>query len=190
VNGIGPLPRIGAGVPHLIRPDAAHQADATLARYLLRAGVVRAADVPRAWLDPLAVCCAALERWAHAACGTLHHVAPDFHLELLKGEDAGVMLTWGARGKPQTLAIGAALEALEARVPDLGAEALRALDYQYSYRLFTPRDMLDQARSLYWYGDDDEATVLAECAGDERAEVERAMVTRAKLDAAYPAWAG
>lgn len=63
------LPQLDAAVPSKVHSTAATVANARLASFLLDAGVVREADVPRAWHDPLTICETALQRWLELVSG-------------------------------------------------------------------------------------------------------------------------
>jgi PRTRC genetic system protein F len=190
---MGQLPRIGAGVPAMIHSSDRTQGGARLAQYLLRAGVVRNGDVPRAWRDPLDLCSAALARWTAARCGQLHHFNPKFDLALEPGQDGepdSVLVMWSEDGIPGIEYIGAPLTALEQAVEGLGATVLAALDRQCSYPLFTPNDAIEEIRDMVWGGEDDEQMMLDEYCDDEedREARQRDIISKEKVNAAFPAW--
>lgn len=178
-------------------------------------GAFRASDVPRRWSDPLAVCRTALERWVRRHTGPLRCIEPRFWLEpLAASPNSTLNYTSASRGGGKKTSedvrfetvrlawccevrqwpVGAGLEGLEHLLPGLGATALNILTQRSDWiaPLFTPVVAEYWAEWLYWYGDRDEEAALQEnCGDDEQAkEAMRAdMVTRAKLDAAFPAWA-
>lgn len=212
MNTLLTLPRLDAAVPRVLVPPTLRGENARLARYLLQAGALRASDIPRRWTDPLAVCRAALDRWARRHIGPLRCLEPKLWLEPLVespsymstkhvggGKKAGeavrydtVRLAWCCEvGQWQ---VGSGLEGLEQLLPGLGATALNILSERSHWiaPVFTPVVAEYWAEWLYWYGEDNEAVALEEnCGDDEQAkEAMRAdMVTRAKLDAAFPVWA-
>jgi PRTRC genetic system protein F len=62
----------------------------------------------------------------------------------------------------------------------------------FVYPLFTPDIACDVATYLYWCGEDDEETALdMNCGEDEeeREAMRAEMVSKATLEASYPAWA-
>ena len=152
-------------------------------------------------------CQSFLEAWVRNQLAGLKCLALDFRL-LLGGEDMDrnerpsglpihaepgrATIIWFT--ECTQFAVGAALERLEEVRPALGATVLTVID-RLSMQLipaFTPCDALSIAREHYWYGEDDESTALAEYCDDdpaERAATQQEMVTRAKIDAAFPAWA-
>lgn len=186
------LPRIAADVPARLTPSTSLRANAALAAYLTRAGVLRRTCLPDQWDDALRVCAMALENWVRRSLGPLHHLHPSFGIELMpwggNGEQCPV-LTWWQNGT-DTLQVGPALERLERSAPGLGATALDALVRQNTYPMFTPVDALEEAEHLFWQGEADESWVLANCcdSDEERAEMAAGMIKRADFDKDFPAW--
>lgn len=209
------LPRLHATVPRVLVPPTLRAENARLARYLVQAaaqaGALRASDIPRRWTDPLPVCRAALDRWVRQHIGPLRCIEPRFWLEpvvepqtysaatLQCTRDAGaalrydsIRLAWCCEVRQWP--VGAGLEGLERLLPGLGATALHILSQRSDWiaPLFTPVVAEYWAQWLYWYGDDDEEVALEENCGDDQQAKEAMhadMVTRAKLDSAFPAWA-
>lgn len=186
------LPRIAADVPARLIPSTNRRANAQLAIFLYRAGVLRHASLPERWDDPLEVCRAALRGWLRRWMGPLHCLRPSFGLELMPwgpdGQSCAVVTWW--QDNADVWQVGTALERLERFAPGLGATALDAFVRQCSYPMFTPMDALDEAGHLFWQGEDDERPVLAECCDndEERNEMAASMVKRADFDEAFSAW--
>lgn len=205
-------------VPPALRGENARLAKYLL-QACAQAGAIRATDVPRHRCDPLTVCREALDRWVRRYVGPLHCIEPRFWLEPLVaasnyipncasashgGQNRGdkkaveavrydtVRLAWSC--EVGQWPVGAGLEGLERLLPGLGATALTILTQRSDWitPLFTPVVAEYWAGWLYWYGEDNEAAALEEnCGDDEQAKdaMRADMVTRAKLDAAFPAWA-
>jgi PRTRC genetic system protein F len=100
----------------------------------------------------------------------------------------------GPNACEQQWIVGDALEALERQQPGFGATVLDVLHSQsrFVYPLFTPDLACDAASYVYWCGEENEEVALDMECGDneeERATMREEMVTRQKLDAAFPAWA-
>ena len=201
------LPQLTAGIPATLLPTSGQRQVARLARCLLDAGVIHGSVPACRAREPLATCQKFLEAWVRKQVAGLKCLSLDFRL-LLGNDDMGgnqrpsglpllaepgrVTILWFTQC--QQLSVGAALERLEEVRPALGATVLSVID-RISLKLipaFTPWDALSIAREHYWYGEEDESTALDEnCADDpgERAAMQQQMVTRAKIDAAFPAWA-
>src|SRR5438874_1177111 len=79
------LPRLDARVPLEITPRRLASANATVARFLLKAKAVRERDIPAAWNDELLVCQGALDAWVKREIGALHCLAPHFVLRPVLG---------------------------------------------------------------------------------------------------------
>lgn len=204
MNAVLALPRIAPAVPTAVVPSRRRCANAGLARFLIEAGAVSAADVPARWTDALDVCERALDAWIRRRIGPLRCLSPLFVLTV--GDDArygeperdpeqgygAARLVW-QEANLRPWAVGAGLEALEREQPGLGGAVLDLLTAQQAaYPLFTPEIACEQVCYLHWSGEDNEEDALdAQCGPDpqERAEMREAMITRASLDAAFPAWA-
>ncbi|ENO99170.1 PRTRC genetic system protein F [Paucibacter oligotrophus] len=203
------LPRIGALVPRTIAPGPLLAANATVSRFLIEAEAFDEADIPATWSDSLSACQQALDRWIKRQIGPLHCLNPRFGLHLLSRDgdcystftnhpkrqfDVGaVEASWGEYHE-QEWVVGEGLAALSRRVPGLGPVVLHVLRRQsaWVYPLFTPDIACDVVTYLYWCGEDDEETALdMNCGEDEeaRAAMREEMVSKASLEAAYPAWA-
>ena len=200
------LPRLDARVPLEITPRRLASANATVARFLLKAKAVRERDIPATWNDELLVCQGALDAWVKREIGALHCLAPQFVLRPVLGsaldprglptqkvEYSQIQISWFQQDEQQW-AVGGGLERLEQATPTLGATALHLLDEhsRYVYPVFTPRTAQDVASMMYWYGEEDETFALEEaCADDEeaRAAMREEMVTKASMTEAFPAWA-
>lgn len=207
------LPRLSTSVPPVLVPTTQRGENAKLAQYLLQARALRATDIPRQWVDPLAVCSKALDRWTRRHIGPLRCIDLKIWLEPLTESPSYACATLRDGGNIQggkairydrvRLAwcsevyqwpVGAGLEGLERLLPGLGATALNILSRRADLivPLFTPVVAEYWASWLYWYGETNEEFALMESCGDdeEAKEAMRAdMVTRAKLEAAFPAWA-
>ena len=204
------LPRLAGAIPLAVVPRRLAAANAGIAHFLMQAGAVRAGDVPQKWDDAIEVCQGALDAWVKRELGPLHCLEPVFILTASGGLDGcavsskgtrdaapvrylGVELFW-YENNLQQWAVGAGLEALERAFPGLGKATLEILRRQsrFVYPLFTPDLACDVASYVYWCGDDDEEAALDMEAGDDeeaREAMREAMVTRRKLDAAFPTWA-
>ena len=201
------LPQLTASIPSSLLPASGQRQAARLARCLLDAGVIHGAVPARKAREPLMACQSFLEAWVRNQLAGLKCLALDFRLLLgsedvdrnerpsgspLHGEPGRATIIWFT--ECTQFAVGAALERLEEIRPALGATVLSVID-RFSMKLipaFTPWDALSIAREHYWYGEDDESTALNEYCDDdpgERAAMQQEMVTRAKIDAAFPAWA-
>lgn len=204
MNGVQTLPRLSGEVPQTITTLAAHGENAKLARYLVASGALRASDVPVQWSDPLSVCQLAMDRWVRRHVGPLRCLSPVLWLEALKTSEHfskqsnnadrydAVRLAWTTEATQWP--VGAGLEGLERWLPGLGATALNTLSRRSNWivPLFTPVAAEYWAEYVYWYGETDEGSALEESCGDDedaKAAMRADMVTRAKLDTAYPAWA-
>ena len=200
------LPRLASAVPLSIRPRDIAAANASVARFLIEAGVIREGDIPETWDDAIAVCERALDTWVKREIGALHCLQPAFALTALDTSGTGggapgkaafrydkVNVSWAERHEQQWV-IGPGLEALERLRCGLGQMVLRILSWQsrFVYPLFTPDLTGDVSSYLYWGGEaDEEAALDMECGNDEkaRAAMREEMITRQKLADAYPEWA-
>lgn len=202
------LPRIGPQVPRTLAPGPLLAANATVSRFLIEAEAFDEADIPPAWPDSLNACQQALDCWIKRQIGPLHCLNPRFGLHMVSREggcysvytdrprqdfDFGaVEASWGEYNE-QEWAIGVGLTALSRQAPGFGTVVLHVLRRQSRlvYPLFTPDIACDVATYLYWCGENDEEIALdMHCGEDEEArEAMRAeMVSKAMLEAAYPAW--
>lgn len=200
------LPRLASVIPLSIAPRELAAANASVARFLIQAGAVREGDIPQAWDDAMEVCGRALDAWVKRELGYLHCLQPTLALAAVNDADLyastprsksvsynKARICW-AEHREKQWAVGSALEALERLQPGFGTAVLDILRCQsrFAYPLFTPDLARDVASYLYWCGEDDEESALdMECGDDEeaRAAMREEMVTRAKLDAAFPVWA-
>ncbi|MCU6435236.1 PRTRC system protein F [Undibacterium sp. Jales W-56] len=203
------LPRLAGAVPLTVVPPRLATANASIARFLIQAGAIREGDVPEKWDDAIEVCQGALDAWLKRELGPLHCLEPVFTLTASSGSDGSSMPRKGAcdpasiryssvelvwyENNLQQWPVGAALEALERAFPGLGQAALDILRRQsrFVYPLFTPDLACDVASYVYWCGEDDEEAALDMEAGDDveaREAMRDEMVTRRKLDEAFPAW--
>lgn len=196
------LPQLDAAVPSKVHSTDATVANARIASFLLDAGVVREADVPRTWHDPLTVCENALQCWLDRHLGALRCLSPWFSLSLTSdgapcescttSEPDGVCIRWG-ESEVLRWEIGQGMASLENHEAGLGAAILAVMDAGAGqlYPLFTPRTALDTASFLYWHGENDEGLALDEmCDTQEEREAMRVeMVTREAMQEAFPFWA-
>ncbi len=203
------LPRLADTIPLAVVPTRLAAANAAIARFLIQAGAVREGDVPAQWDDTMEVCQGALDNWVKRELGPLHCLSPVFSLTALTAPDDaastrvalaagptryhGVELCW-YESREQQWVVGAALEGLEQKCSGLGQAVLGILRHQsrHVYPLFTPDLACDAASYLYWCGDEDEEEMLCmECDEDEEAKaaMREEMVTRQKLEEAFPQWA-
>jgi len=203
------LPRIGLQVPRSIAPGALLAANATVSRFLIEAEAFDEDDIPVAWSDSLDACRQALDGWLKRQIGALHCLKPRFALHMVsrdgdyyryygsqppKDFDFGAVEASWCEYHEQEWPVGPGLEALSARVPGLGSVVLHVLGRQsaFVYPLFTPDIASDVTTYLYWCGEDDEETALdMNCGEDEeeREAMRAEMVSKATLEASYPAWA-
>ncbi|RZI42156.1 PRTRC system protein F [Herbaspirillum sp. HC18] len=206
VNHALSLPRLANAIPLSVVPSQIAAANAAVARFLIQAGAVRGGDIPQTWDDALQVCERALDAWVKRELGPLHCFRPYFSLTAV--DDAGgypsasrkkpvryhkVDICWG-ECREQQWVVGDALEALERQQAGFGATVLNVLRdrSRFVYPLFTPDLACDVASYVYWCGEDNEEVALdMECGDneDEREAMREEMVTRKKLDEAFPAWA-
>lgn len=203
------LPRIGSQVPRTLAPAPLLAANATVSRFLIEAEAFDETDIPPTWPDSLNACQQALDHWIKRQIGPLHCLNPRFGLHMVSREGGGysfytdrpgtdfdfdaVEASWGEYHE-QEWAVGAGLAALSRQVPGLGAVILHVLRRQSArvYPLFTPDIACDVASYLYWCGEEDEEIALdMHCGEDEeeREAMRAEMVSKAMLEAAYPAWA-
>jgi len=203
------LPRIGAQVPRSIVPGPLLAANATVSRFLIEAEAFEETDIPAFWSDSLSACQQALDHWIKRQIGPLHCLNPRFGLHLLS-RDGDYHSTFGSQPKrhfdveaveaswgeyhEQEWAVGEGLAALSRCVPGLGHVVLHVLRRQsaWVYPVFSPDIACDVATYLYWCGEDDEKIALdMNCGDDEEAReaMREEMVSKATLEAAYPAWA-
>lgn len=200
-----PLPRLAGVIPLAVVPRRLAAANATIARFLIQAGAIREGDIPQAWDDAMQVCQGALDAWVKRALGPLHCLEPAFTLTASDGSDGYSMprmepvcyrtveVCWFESNEQQWV-VGAGLEALERKRPGLGQAVLDILRRQsrFVYPVFTPNLACDVASYVYWCGEENEEVALdMECGEDEeaRAAMRDEMVTRQKLDEAFPVWA-
>lgn len=205
-------PTLADGIPASIMPAVGQRVAGMLARYLVRGGAVTWRCFPQASTDPLQACAAVLSAWLHRHIGETGCLSPVFSMqpvETCKVDEIeesqpvqrpsdvdrvrGIHITWG-EGSVHRWTVGPRMDRLEAAVPGLGATVLRVLeDKSWAvYPLFTPSIVLDEASHLYWLGEPDETEYLDEhCDGDPEARdaMQAEMVTRAEIEAAFPAWA-
>jgi PRTRC genetic system protein F len=196
------LPALCAAIPVEFKPDAGEDRAVALARCLLDAGVIHGAVSARRASDPLGTSRLFLERWVAERLQGLHCLFPAFRLVM---EGASEMCNHTRPREPgqativwytecSAFAVGEALDRLEQIHPRLGATVLTVID-RLGPRLiptFTPTDVMGTAQEYYWYGEQDESAALDEQCGEDPAEREamrEEMVTREKIDAAFPAWA-
>lgn len=205
-------PVLADGIPALIMPAAGQRVAGLLARYLVRGGAVTERSFPPSSTEPLQACAAALSAWLHQHIGETACLSPVFSLQPVETCEIdaieetqavqepsdvegvrGMHIYW-EEGSVYRWTVGPCLNRLEAAVPGLGATVLRVLEDNGSvvYPLLTPSILLEQASNLYWLGEPDETEYLDEyCDGDpDTREAMRAdMVTRAEIEASFPAWA-
>ncbi|WP_195763757.1 PRTRC system protein F [Pseudoduganella rivuli] len=203
------LAHIGPDIPVRISSSQGLRNAAYLAQWLLAAQVL---PVPRHSVAPgdlAAYCQSSLLRWMHQRTGELRCLTPCFDMQLLTYEEmppmlnapvnavqrvlpAGVKLTW-CMSDVAHWGIGCGLDYLEHTVPMLGTTILETLERKglQVCPLFSPQVVMDEACGLYWLGEEDETMYLEEECGDDEAAKEamrQNMVTRADIDAAFPAW--
>ncbi|NVE00679.1 PRTRC system protein F [Massilia sp. BJB1822] len=208
VEGILSLPAFARDIPTRIVPASGQQLAAHVAQFLIDAGAVSARTWPAGCDDMLEGCSIALNTWLAKHVGQLHCFSPRFVLEPVAREDmpeslhaergggaqdsVGIQIVW-TESAVCHWSVGAGLDYLEEAAPRLGATVLEVMERKgwHAYPLFTPRLALDEASYLYWCGEDDETIMLEECGNDldAREAMRRDMVTRADIDAAFPAWA-
>lgn len=151
--------------------------------------------------DPLRTSRAFLEQWVRERLQGLHCLFPSFRL-MLEGASSATSLRQREPGHVcvvwhtdcSAFVVGEALERLEAIHPKLGATVLSVIDRTSAKLIptFTPWDAMGTAQDYYWYGEQDESVALEEQCGDdpnEREAMREQMVTREKIDAAFPPWA-
>jgi len=203
------LPRLADGIPSTVVPHRLAAADAGIARFLMLAGAIRERDVPESWEDAMEVCQGALDGWVKRELGPLHCLAPVFTLRAsdVDGDcnpppattasaaacHRSVELCWYESDLRQWI-VGPGLEALERVREGMGKAVLDILLHQSSfvYPIFSPDLACDVASYVYWCGEDDEEVALDMDCGDDleaRAAMRADMVTRQKMDEAFPAWA-
>ena len=201
---------LSSAIPLAVMPHRLATANASIARFLILAGAIREGDVPPAWDDAMEVCQAALDGWVKRELGPLHCLSPYFSLVAMDDADPYVALRGGARvtgpiqyrsidigwyeSGEQQWVIGPRLEALEQACPGLGHAVLDVLQRQSGkvYPVFTPDLACNVASFLYWCGEENEESALDMDCGDDakaRAEMQNDMVTRQKLEEAFPNWA-
>lgn len=205
-------PVLADGIPAVIMPAAGQRVAGVLARYLVHGGAVTEHSFPHASTDPLQACAAALSAWLHQHIGETACLSPVFSLqpvETCKVDEIdeaqavqepsdvdgiqGMHIYW-EEGSVYRWTVGPCLNRLEAAVPGLGATVLRVLEDKsaIAYPLLTPSIVLEEASNLYWLGEPDETEYLDEyCDGDPdvREAMRADMVTRAEIEASFPAWA-
>ncbi len=196
------LPRLDPSIPETIEPLASRRLQARLARGLLDGGAIDAAAVKAGRRSMLKVCEAALQAWLHEHLGELHCLDLSFVLVLRSLTETDRSFGYAEQEMAPEAEIrwfatcglwpiGHALQALENVHEGLGATVLTAFDENSDVMpIFTPRDALEVCREFYWHGEDDESEAMANCETDEeRRDLAEEMITRAKLDAAFPNWA-
>lgn len=204
------LPRLAGAIPLTVVPPHLAAANASIASFLIQSGAIREGDVPEKWDDAIEICQGALGAWLKRELGPLHCLEPVFTLTASSGSDGGSIPRKGTReaasiryssvelvwyeNNLQQWPVGAGLEALERAFPGLGQATLDILRRQsrFVYPLFTPDLACDVASYVYWCGEDDEEAALDMEAGDDeeaREAMRDEMVTRCKLDEAFPSWA-
>lgn len=196
------LPALDDTIPRSIVPVSGRQRAARLARCLLDAGLIHGNVHARRAANPLATSEHYLQAWLQQRVGPLNCLEVGFKLSVcepsafpgasgVEAEEHAYFL-WFA--EPRGFVVGPALERLEAILPGLGAMVLSAIE-RVSFRLipvFTPSEAFGVAQHYLWYGESDETFVLDERCGDDeaaRSEMREEMVTREKVDEAFPAWA-
>lgn len=205
------LPSISADVPCVIERPRNRQAVAELAQFLIDSGIITSRRFCSASAGLQAPCQHALNSWLAAAIGDVKCFSPHFELRLardladVRADQLRVMeptddlppRSIEVRWKEASVChwgIGAGLDYLEQCVPMLGSTILDIMERKggHAYPLFTPGMALDEASYLYWRGEDDETLALDEDCGDDQAAREamaQDMITRADIEAAFPAWA-
>jgi len=202
MNSSFQLPTLDAAIPGTIVPTSGRQRAARLARCLLDAGLIRGRVSARRAANPIATSQHYLQAWLRERLGPLKCLQPGFRLHL--SDPSGLVHETGPRTQEHAyfvwfsyiggFAVGAALERLEEVQRGLGATVLGAIE-DTSFGLvpvFTPVEALGVAQDYLWYGENDESFVLDERCGDDEAErsaMREEMVTRDKIDAAFPEWA-
>lgn len=201
VNTIFQIPALAPTIPAQILPGGSRKKGARLARCLLDAGVIRGRVSTARAAEPVATCQTYLQAWLRERLGTLRCLAPVFRLDLgqrdphagdASADAADGYVVWFSYVRP--FAVGAALDRLEQIRPGLGATVLGTIEEKAwgLVPVFTPREAQSTAEEFYWYGESDESVALDEQAGDDEAEREalrEQMVTKEKIDSAYPQWA-
>lgn len=199
-------PQLDRSIPARLTLPGGRAPGAALASHLLDCDVVRGGVPVELARDPWGACKEFLQGWVREELRDLRCLRPGFRL-YGSGEDQ-----WGRSFLSQRaeqgeasfvwftdlddldeFVVGPGLEALERAYPRLGATVLSVLE-RTCYSLlpvFTPSDALGEAQQFYWYGEENEAQVLAEnCANDEeRKAMLDEMVTRSMFDEAFPKWA-
>lgn len=197
------IPLLSPSIPKRIVPISGQRREARLAMNILDAGLMSGRLTARHANDPLHTCQAQLQGWIRDRLQDLQCLQIGFRLRLgtnrplYFGETIAeaadeALVTWFA--ECNAFAVGAALDRLEQIEPGLGASVLSVIDEKSALLVpvFTPWDVMCTAQEHYWYGETDEREALAErCAENEaeREAIREEMVTRDKIDAAFPAWA-
>jgi|GEM_PF-1002211 len=205
------VPLLSVDVPSVIERTQNRQTVATLAQFLLDAGMIAGRRFCGAAGSIQDACQLAFDSWLAAAIGDVKCFTPVFELRLAD-ESGNVRRPISPADRPRKLppprtievswkeasvchwAVGAGLDYLEACVPMLGATVLDVMERKagHAYPLFTPGMALDEASYLYWRGEEDESLALDEDCGDDQAArdaMAQDMVTRTDIAAAFPAWA-
>jgi PRTRC genetic system protein F len=195
----------------LIEPARSRRDAAELAELLIEAGMINRRRFRTGCTAILAVCQSALDAWISMTVGDVRCFTPYFEMRQLQDFDAtcatsarrkrtaarptapAVEISW-KEASVCHWGVGAGLDFAEACVPLLGATVLDIMERKgaHAYPLFTPSLALDEASYLYWRGEDDESLALDEDCGEDlaaRAAMAADMVTRATVEAAFPAWA-
>jgi PRTRC genetic system protein F len=202
MNSMFRIPALCDAIPAELVPATGHEHAVSLARCLLDAGVIHGDVDPRRAKEPLATSQAFLQQWVRDRLQALECLVPSFRLALEGASDACTSMRTRQAGEAtivwftecSAFAVGQALERLEDVHPLLGATVLSVIDKTNMnlIPIFTPWDTLGTAQEYYWYGEVDESVALDEQCGDDpgaRAALRQEMVTREKIDAAFPAWA-
>jgi len=200
------LPGFAADIPEIIEPSGNRQAAARFTQYLIDARAITKqtfCPVNGSFHD---ICERALETWLSEHIGDMRCFTPVFQLQPMPGEVRQTYAGQMNNDEPGTLevvwkeasvchwGVGAGLDYLEQCVPLLGSTVLDIMERKgaHAYPLFTPSMALDEASYLYWRGEEDETLALDEDCGDDkeaREAMANDMITRATIEAAFPAWA-
>jgi PRTRC genetic system protein F len=202
MNSLFQIPALCDTIPAELVPHAGHDHAVSLARCLVDAGVIHGEVQPRRAKEPLATSRTYLEQWARDRLHGLRCLFPCFRLVLEGASDPSTCMRTRQAGEAtivwftecSAFAVGEALERLEQVHPLLGATVLSVIDTTNMSLIptFTPWDTMGTSQEYYWYGESDESVALDEQCGDDpgmRATMRQEMVTREKIDAAFPEWA-
>lgn len=202
MNSMFHIPALCDSIPAELVPATGHDYALSLARCLLDARVIHGDVHPRRAREPLATSQTFLQQWVRDRLQGLQCLVPCFRLVLEGASHASTCMRTRQAGEAtivwftecSAFAVGEALERLEGVHPLLGATVLSVIDKTNMNLIptFTPWDTLGTAQEYYWYGERDESVALDEQCGDDpgmRATMRQEMVTREKIDAAFPEWA-